>query len=125
MNAPSWLPRSLRVVSPILILVGMLDPMEGSFLIAIGIVLAAVSAHLDRSRYRKLLLWACALAIVGVASMWILSAFGGFRLPNRPDMVGLSPWYGLLVIPYPLGWIMGVVGVYLRMREARRTPLRA
>ena len=91
---------------------GFLDPMEGSVLILAGIVLLTVGAALSHSRHTRWLSWSLALVAIGVAALWGLSAIGGFG-----GSTGRSSWWGLLILPYPLGWILGLVGAAKKVRE--------
>ena len=89
--------RILAVVGLLAILLGALDPLEGSVLILPGAGLLALAAWLGSSRYRKLLYWSFALVTIGVGVLWTLSAAGGFG-----GSTGRSLWWGLLLLPYPL-----------------------
>lgn len=97
-----------------LMAIGAIDPLEGSPVILCGIALAAVGMHLGRSRHRKLMSWAFGLGAIGVAAMFLLSARGGLGGSH-----GLSWWWGLIILPYPAGWIMGLVGGIRRLLELR------
>jgi len=46
-----------------------------------------------------------------------LSAFGGFGAGT-----GLSNWWGLLLVPYAVGWVMGLAGSVLALVESFRRP---
>ena len=82
-------------------IVGALDPIEGSLLIAPGAVLLAYARHMKKSK-NYLLYTICAILIVtGVASLFYLSSLGGFGGNSR-----LSIWWGLTIIPYPAGWLI-------------------
>jgi len=104
--------RILAVVGFVVVLLGALDPLEGSLLILPGTGLLALAAWLGRSRYRTLLYWSFALVAVGVGVMWGLSAVGGLG-----GSTGRSMWWALLLLPYPVGWVMAVVGAIRRLRE--------
>ena len=104
--------RILVVVGFVVVLLGALDPLEGSLLILPGTGLLALAAWLGRSRYRTLLYWSFALVAVGVGVMWGLSAVGGLG-----GSTGRSMWWALLLLPYPVGWVMAVVGAIRRLRE--------
>ena len=67
------------------------------------------------TRYKKLILWSFALVVVGIAALWGMSAIGGFG-----DTSGRSNWWALVMVPYPVGWVMGIVGGILKLREARK-----
>ena len=108
-------PRILVVVGLIAMVIGAIDPLEGSLIILPGTAMVALGALLGRSQYRKLLCWSFGLVAVGVAALFAVSAFGGIGWKS-----GLSPWWGIGILPYPIGWIMGVVGAIKRLREHRR-----
>ncbi len=85
--------------------VGALDPLEGSLIILPGTALAAVGAAVGRTPRRLVLGWSFVLVAIGVGSLWGLSAVGGFGGDS-----GRSMWYALLLLPYPVGWVTGLVG---------------
>ena len=99
------------------VLVGSLDPLEGSLLILPGTGLLALDAYLIRTRHVRLSIWAFALVAVGVAAMWVLSSFGGLRMGGGTQ--GLAPWWGLLILPYPAGWVAAIVGAWHRLTAHR------
>jgi hypothetical protein len=105
--------RILVIIGLVLMVIGVLDPLEGSLIILPGIGLVAISAFLIKSRYQKLLLWAFCLAVVGVGALVILGSLGGFG-----GKTGLSWVWGLTVLPYPAGWIMGLIGVIRMLYES-------
>jgi hypothetical protein len=109
--------RILAVVGLVAMLVGVIDPLEGSVVILAGSALSAVGALLVATRYKKLLLWSLALVAVGVGALWWLSALGGLGAGS-----GRSNVWWLALAPYPAGWVMGVVGSILRLREGRKAP---
>jgi hypothetical protein len=45
------------------------------------------------------------LIALGVGAMWAVPRFGNFGGHS-----GLSTWWGLLVLPYLIGWSMGIWG---------------
>ena len=49
----------------------------------------------------------CAFSLIaaGVAAMFALSAVGGIG-----GRSGHSLWWGLLILPYPVGWLMALAG---------------
>lgn len=105
--------RILVVVGLVAILVGAADPLEGSLVILPGTGLLAFGAWLGNSRNRRLLYWAFALVAVGVGEVWGLSAVGGLG-----GSTGRSMWWAILLLPYPVGWVMALVGAIRRLREA-------
>lgn len=88
-------------------LVGAIDPMEGSLLVLPGSGLFALGTFLGRADRRVMAyrLWVLVLIAIGVGAMWGLTAVGGFG-----GSTGLSNWWGILILPYLIGWSMGVWG---------------
>ena len=105
--------RILVVVGLVAILVGASDPLEGSLLILPGTGLLAFGAWLGHSQHRRLLYWSFAAVAVGVGALWGLSAVGGLG-----GSTGRSMWWAILLLPYPAGWVMALVGAIRRLREA-------
>ena len=118
MKRPSRWPRILTIVGLIAMAIGAFDPLEGSLVILPGTGLVALGARLGNSRHRILLYWSFVLVAVGVATLWGLSALGGFGGNS-----GRSNWWALALLPYPVGWIMGLVGAIRRLREDSRRPI--
>jgi hypothetical protein len=99
--------RILIVIGSIAMLIGAVDPMEGSVVILPGSGLVALGAFLGH-RERRLIayrLGVFSLIAIGVGAMWVLSWRGGFGGKS-----GLSMWWGVLVLPYLVGWSMGIWG---------------
>ncbi|MEN6365629.1 MAG: hypothetical protein ABFC88_02310 [Thermoguttaceae bacterium] len=107
----------LVIVGLLAMLVGAIDPLEGSFVILPGSAFVAAGAFLGKSRYRMLLFWACVLIAAGVGAMVIFTAMGGIGGHS-----GRSLWWGLLVLPFPVGWIIGLVGAILKLIESFKRP---
>jgi len=78
---------------------------------------AAVGASLGRSRWRKLLYWCAGLVAVGVGGMVVLSWLGGIGSGS-----GRSLWWGVFILPYPVGWLMGIVGAILTLIQLYKHP---
>ena len=121
MNCRVLWSRILKVVGGIAMLVGTIDPMEGSVLILLGSGLLALGIYLGGKDHRTVLywVWTFILIAVGVGAMFALSAVGGIGGKS-----GHSMWWGLLILPYPAGWLMtllgGVVGLmrFFKGRQA-------
>ena len=117
----SWI---LKVVGGIAMLVGAIDPLEGSLLILPGSGLVALGVYLGTKARRTVLYWTWAFILVaaGVAAMFALSAVGGIG-----GRSGHSMWWGLLILPYPAGWLMalagGVIGLVRRLSRKGHTAL--
>lgn len=96
--------RVLNIVGSIAMVVGALDPMEGSLLILPGSGLVALGTFLGRSERRLIAyrVWVLILIVIGVGALWGLSSFGGNS--------GRSMWWGVLILPYLVGWSMGIWG---------------
>ncbi|MCX6923722.1 MAG: hypothetical protein NT154_11020 [Verrucomicrobia bacterium] len=117
MNSRMLWSRILKVVGSIAMMLGTLDPLEGSLLILPGSGLVALGMFLGGKQRRMVLYWTWAfiLIVVGVGAMFALSAVGGIGGKS-----GHSMWWGVLILPYPAGWLMalasGVAGLVRRFR---------
>lgn len=114
MNRNLW-SRILAWAGFVLMVVGAIDPLEGSVIILPGVGMAAVGAAVGASRFRKLLAWAFGLVAAGVGLMFGMSALGGIG-----GDTGRSMWWALLLLPYPVGWVLAVAGSIRRLLELRR-----
>ena len=88
-------------------LVGALDPMEGSLVILPGSGLVAFGTFLGQTERRLIAyrVWVFILIAIGVGAVWGLTWVGGFGGNS-----GRSMWWGVLVLPYLIGWSMGIWG---------------
>jgi hypothetical protein len=105
-NYRSLLSRVLVIIGDLGMLVGALDPMEGSAVILPGCGLVALGTYLEH-RERRLIayrLLVFILVAVGVGALWALSNVGGIGAG------GHSMWWGVLILPYLIGWSMGIWG---------------
>jgi hypothetical protein len=100
------------IVGLVAMLIGVIDPLEGSLVILAGNGMALLGALLGSRRHRGLLIWSFVMVAAGVGALWGLSALGGIGGSS-----GRSNWWGLVLLPYPVGWFMGIVGVVLKLRE--------
>ena len=122
MNTRKTWSRLLITVGGIAMLVGSVDPLEGSLLILPGSGMVALGTLLGQARSSlvRYWMWVFGLIAVGVGAMFVLSAFGGIG-----GRSGHSMWWGLLIVPYPAGWLMalaGAVAALVRLVKARRLP---
>ena len=98
-------------------LLGAIDPLEGSVVILAGSALVLVGYFLGQVDRQSRLYWTVTflLIAVGVGAMFALSAIGGIGGNS-----GHSMWWGVLVLPYPVGWIMGIVSLMVRLIRSIR-----
>lgn len=87
-----------------LMVIGAVDPLEGAVLILPGVALVALAAWRTRAPQRQLAAVALGLAVLGVAAMVALSALGGIGGKS-----GRPLWWGVTMLPYPLGWVLALV----------------
>ncbi len=112
--------RVLVIAGLVAMLLGAIDPLEGSLVIVPGCILVTVGALLVGTRYKKLIPWSLALMVVGFGALWWLSALGG--VGDLEDGSRRSYWWALVLAPFPVGWVMGIVGAILTLREGRKAP---
>lgn len=120
---PKWT-RITFIVGVVALILGTLDPMEGSVLIAVASVLFAVASHFTADRHRKLFLLFCTLITTGVIYLFAISSIGGFLGDTGRTWV-----WGLPIAPYPIGWFGTIVLLITRGIQNRKnkttTPLTA
>ena len=104
--------RTLRLVGTVCLLVGLIDPLEGSVVILIGGCLLVFGAFLARSRQRALLAVALGLLAIGIGGMFALSALGGVG-----GDTGRSMGWLVLLTPYAIGWALALAGAVRWYRE--------
>lgn len=85
-------------------IIGTLDPLEGAFLIIFGSLLLLISSYLTQKNQFKIHFTAFIMLLFGVIFLFYFSNLGGFGGTSN-----LSWWWGLLIIPYPIGWLISVV----------------
>jgi hypothetical protein len=105
--------RYRQLVSQILVVVGLaamllgaLDPLDGCLVIVAGNALVACGASLGKSRYSTLLVVALILVILGLVAMFAIGWMGGVG-----GRSGHTAWWLLCIVTYPIGWLMGLLGV--------------
>lgn len=97
-----------------LLILGMLDPMEGSVVVATGACLISVATFLLHDRHWKIFLISAIMILFGVFFLFYLSSLGGFGGAST-----LSWWWGTLILPYPVGWLMAIVTLIIRAIKKR------
>jgi hypothetical protein len=105
---------SARILFPIGVvgmIVGALDPLEGSVLILAGSGLVALATWLgDQARSLAVYpTWLFGMIAVGVITMFAFSAVGGFG-----GKTGRSMWWMLVLLPYPIGWLLEIANLIAR-----------
>ena len=104
----------LVILGLVAMIVGAIDPLEGSIIILAGAACVALGASLAHSHHAPRLWWSAGLVLVGVAALWGFSAVGGIG-----GTTGRSNWWALTFLPLPVGWILGLVTAYTQLREMR------
>ncbi len=117
MNTRERWTRIFAVVGVAAMLAGALDPMEGSIVVLAGVGLVTLGLFAGGAERGRRVYWSCVfgLVAVGVGALWVLSAYGGFG-----GDTGRSMSWGLLILPYPVGWIMGIVALLVRAVQRLR-----
>ena len=103
-----WL-RAMFIIGIVLLLAGILDPLEGSVVILAGSILIAASTFIRKDNQWKIFMISALLILFGVTAMFYLSSLGGIGGTS-----GRSWWYGILFLPYPLGWLVIVITLIIR-----------
>jgi hypothetical protein len=111
MNTRKIWSRILIAIGSIAMLVGALDPLEGSLVILPGSGIVTLGTFLSSSGRGSIIYWISIFLLisVGVGALFVLSAFGGFGGTS-----GHSMWWGILILPYPVGWVMGIASLLMR-----------
>ncbi|HEX2926771.1 MAG TPA: hypothetical protein VHP38_11045 [Ruminiclostridium sp.] len=109
------LTRMIHIAGVVALILGAVDPMEGSVVIAGGSVLLAIWAYLANDKYKGLFLTGMVLILTGVFFLFYFSARGGIGGSSS-----YSWKWGLLMIPYPLGWLMDAIVLIIRGLIRRR-----
>ncbi len=116
MNKPRLWVVLLSIIGLLAMVIGALDPLEGAFVILPGSGLIALGAYLGKSHHRRFIYWAFGLTAFGVAVIIVWSLFGGVG-----GDTGRSTWWLLTALPYPVGWIMSLLGaVHLLINSFRK-----
>jgi hypothetical protein len=95
-------------------LIGALDPLEGSLLILPGCALATFGVHQAPGRARRWLVTGFVLMALGVAYLWAISSVGGFGGDTGRTWAWAWP-----ILPYPLGWLLGLAGAIRFLWDTR------
>lgn len=99
----------LFIIGIVAIIIGVLDPLEGSAAILAGSFLIASSMYFLKDKYWQLFLVGFILIAFGVFFMFYFSSLGGFGGNSK-----LSWWLISLIVPYPLGWLLIIILLILK-----------
>jgi len=113
----NW-PKILLIIGFIGMLIGMIDPLEGSVVILAGSFMLAISAFLGKSKRSLMLYISFGLIAVGVGLLFFISSLGGVGGNS-----GRSNWWLLTVAPYPAGWILGIVGTIMMLKDRTKAKV--
>ena len=88
-------------------LAGAIDPLEGSIVILAGSAVVLLGTYFGHGEKYFLVYRICVfiLILTGIFALWVTSMLGGFGGSS-----GLSIWWGLLVLLYPIGWLFSIWG---------------
>ncbi|MDH4219247.1 MAG: hypothetical protein OEW23_10785 [Candidatus Aminicenantes bacterium] len=117
MNKRRLWSRILYIIGLLAMIIGALDPLEGAFIIMPGSGLVALGAFLGKSHHRRFIYLAFGLTVFGVAVVIVWSLFGGVG-----GDTGRSTWWLLTALPYPVGWVMSLLGAVRLLIESFRKP---
>jgi hypothetical protein len=100
--------RVIYIIGVVALIIGTIDPLEGSVVLAAGSALIA-STYLTRDRHWKIFVASLIMILTGVLFLFYFSSLGGFGGTSA-----LSWWWGILVLPYPVGWLMVIITLIFR-----------
>lgn len=95
--------------------IGAIDPLEGSVIILAGSTCVALATYLLKDKYGKAFLITFLMIAFGVCFLFYFSSLGGFGGNST-----LSWWWALLILPYPVGWLLAVIFVVIRAIKNRQ-----
>lgn len=101
--------RFVYILGIVSLLIGVLDPLEGSVLVVAGSAAVTFSAFINKDTYFKIFLVSFIMIVFGVLFLFYLSSLGGFG-----GRSSLSWWWGLLIFPYPAGWLLMITTIILK-----------
>lgn len=113
-NKAKWT-RIIYIVGVIALIIGAIDPLEGSVVIIVGSALLALSAYAKSDRHTKIFTASLLMIVIGVAFLFYFSSLGGFGGTST-----LSWWWGLLILPFPIGWLTIIIVLIRRAIENKK-----
>ena len=109
MKEKSKLAYVLYLIGVVVLIIGAIDPLEGSVLILVGSALITFSTHKTQDRHWKIFATTFLMIVIGVFFLFYFSSLGGFG-----EHSALSWWCGTLVLPYPIGWLTSIITLIVR-----------
>ncbi len=106
--------RIIHIIGVVALIIGAIDPLEGSVVITAGSALIALSTFLTHDRHRKIFIASFIMIVIGVFFLFYLSSLGGF------GEGALSWWWGILILPYPIGWFASIIVLISRAFKKRK-----
>lgn len=109
--------RILYTIGVVGLIIGSIDPLEGAVIILLGSMLIALATYLTKDIHHKLFSVTLIMIVIGVFFLFYLSSLGGFGGSSK-----LSWWWGILIIPYPIGWLISIITLIVRMVRKIKLP---
>lgn len=106
--------RIIYIIGVIALIIGALDPLEGSVIIAAGSILVALSTYVTRDQHSRIFLVSLIMIVFGVIFLFYFSSLGGFGGKST-----LSWWWGTLILPYPIGWLISITVLIVRAVKSK------
>jgi hypothetical protein len=106
----------LFIIGIVAMIIGAIDPLEGSVIILVGSAFISLSTFLKKDMHRKIFLLSFLMIVIGVFSLFYLSSLGGFGSSSS-----LSWWWGLFILPYPLGWLISMTLLIIKAVKKRKS----
>ncbi len=94
----------------LLVFLGVLEPLRGSFSVAFGSALMAGATYRYRDPQYKYYLAAALLILIGVSTLVLRYYFSGVDVETEL----LRSW-GFLILGYPIGWLFILVLLFVRL----------
>jgi hypothetical protein len=94
---------------------GVIDPLEGSILIAFGSICLAISTFFMHDRFHRIFVFAAILVLAGVGALWFISSQGGYD-PKK------EWWWNIFILPYPVGWLISIISLMVRFVKRKDRP---
>jgi len=107
--------RIIYITGVIALIIGAIDPLEGSVVIAAGILLLTLATFMAHDRHWKIFMLSLILIAMGVFFLFYFSSLGGFGGNST-----LSWWWGILILPYPIGWLVTIVLIVFRTIKKKK-----